>query len=147
MRLGGCMIVRSHDALILDDTSFDYNGYPKDGTDLESTPILPKYNVNRYLYSIVSSDHQKALMADTMVKHIRRRLKESIIAKPAAKKKVGKKRGKTAKDPPPTPNKTDLKDETAAKESSAFLKPKMAQSPSDSDIATSSTAVPDADAK
>lgn len=86
-------------------------------------------------------------MADTMVKHIRRRLKESILAKPAAKKKVGKQRGKTTKRPPPIPSKTDLKAESAAKESTAFLNPKMAQSPSDFSIAASSTAVLNADAK
>lgn len=86
-------------------------------------------------------------MADTMVKHIRRRLKESSIAKPAAKKKVGKKRGKTTKHPPPIPNKTALKAESAAKERTAYLNPKMAQSPSDFSTATSSTAVLNADAK
>lgn len=66
------MIVRSHDALILDDGSFDARGYPRssEGTELESGPILPKYNINRYLYNIVPSDRQKALMADTIVKYI-----------------------------------------------------------------------------
>lgn len=50
-RLGASMIVRSHDALILDDGSFDARGYPRssEGTELESGPILPKYNINRHL--------------------------------------------------------------------------------------------------